>query len=89
MSRGHDSESVERDGLASVPDVVVYRCRDLGDRVEVGVGEGLLVQEVVWRHIGNVSRVGLAATAGEHADDVTIGVTSDPEFPGAEKAPSS
>ena len=46
----------------------------VGDRVEVGAGEGLLdmlVKEVVWQHVGNVSRVGLAGTAGKHADDVT------------------
>ena len=39
----------------------------------MGVGEGLLdtlVKEVVWRHVGNVSGVGLADTAGKHADDV-------------------
>jgi hypothetical protein len=80
-----------RDHLASMPDVVVYQCRDLDrdqvrDRVEVGVGEGLLdtlIEEVVCRHIGNVSRVSLAGTAGEHAEDATVGVTDDrPGVPG-------
>src|SRR6266852_1182559 len=77
----------ERDCPASVSDVVVYRCRDLGlDREEVGVGEGLLdtlVEEVVRRRIGNVSRIGLADTAGKHSDDAIVSVTDDgPGVPG-------
>src|SRR5712672_1772053 len=79
-------EEKERDRLANIPDVVAYRCRDLvgrdriGDWEEVGVGEGLLdtlIEEVVCRHIGNVSRVSLASTTDEHANDVTIDITDD------------
>ena len=77
--------------LHSVPDVVVYRCHDLGcDRVEVGVGEGLLdtlLNPVVWRRIGNVSTVCLASTTGEDADDATLGVGDDrPGIPGGGKS---
>jgi hypothetical protein len=39
--------------------------------------------------MGNISKVSLAGTADEHADDATVGVTDDrPGVRGAEKAPS-
>jgi len=69
-----------------VPKSTSPRHRTLLDRVEVGVGEGLLdtlLNPVVWRRIGNVGRVCPAGTAGEDADDATIGVSDDrPRIPG-------
>jgi len=69
----------ERDHLASVPHVIVYLCHDLGrDRAELGIGKCLfdtLVNPVVWRRIRHIGRVFLAGTAGEDANNATIGVS--------------
>lgn len=47
-----------------------------------------LVEEVVWQHIGNVSRVSLAGTTGKHqANNVTVGITNNrPGVPGGRES---
>ena len=89
-------EEKEWDHLASISDIVMYWYHDLGpgqvgDWVKVGAGGRLLdtlVEEVVWQHIGNVSRVSLAGTTGKHqANNVTVGITNNrPGVPGGRES---
>jgi hypothetical protein len=67
--------------------ISLCRCRDLLlDRVEVGVGEGLLdllLDPKIRRHVGHVCRVSRAGTAGEQADDTSQPVNDNgPRIPG-------
>jgi len=61
-------------------------CRDLLDRVEVGVGEGrldLFLDPEIRRHVGHICRVSRAGTAGEQADDTSQPVNNNrPRIPG-------
>src|SRR5258706_5722823 len=72
---------------ASTLNVVVHLRRGLGcDWVEMGVGEGLLdslLNPVVWHQIRHVSRVILAGTDNEQADNESRpSTTMDPESRG-------